>query len=348
MIRFECDYTEGMHPKILDALMSTNEVQTEGYGNDIYCEEAKKRILSLCDCKEAEVHLISGGTQTNLIVISSLLRPHQGVISSKHGHIATHETGAIEATGHKVIEVENEDGKITATQIEELHTAHFRDTNHEHVVQPAMVYLSYPTEHGTIYTKAELKEIYATCQKLDLPLFIDGARLGFALATSEADMTLKELSALCDIFYIGGTKVGAMFGEAVVITKKIYQKDFRYMIKQKGALLAKGRFLGLQFMTLFGDDHLYFKIAKNAIDRANEIKEAFQKSGFSFMYDSPTNMLFPILPYHMIEELQKKYAFFIWTEVDESHAAIRICTSFATTKEQVDAFVADILSYKNQ
>ncbi|MFI3175272.1 MAG: aminotransferase class I/II-fold pyridoxal phosphate-dependent enzyme [Bacillota bacterium] len=346
MIRFECDYAEGMHPKILQALADTNTAQTAGYGNDIYSEEAKKRILKLCDCKEAEVHLIAGGTQTNLIVISSILRPHQGVISSKHGHIATHETGAIEASGHKVLEVENYDGKITATQIEEVYNIHWNDENHEHTVQPGMVYLSYPTEHGTIYSKDELKAIYEVCQKLQLPLFIDGARLGFALATKQADMTLKELSTMCDIFYIGGTKVGAMFGEAVVITKKMYQKDFRYFIKQRGALLAKGRFLGVQFMTLFDEDNLYFEISKNAIERAEELKKAFVECGFSFMFDSPTNMIFPILPNEMVEELRKKYAFFTWCKVDATHQAVRICTSFATTKEQVVVFAKDIMSYK--
>lgn len=346
MIRFECDYTEGMHPKILEALANTNDTQTVGYGKDIYSEEAKKRILKQCDCQEAEIHLISGGTQTNLIVITSLLRPHQGVISSKHGHIATHETGAIEATGHKVLEIDNADGKITSDQIEEVYNLHWDDENHEHTVQPAMVYVSYPTEHGTIYSKSELKQIYATCQKLELPFFIDGARLGYALATKEADMTLKELCTMCDIFYIGGTKIGAMFGEAVVITKKIYQKDFRYFIKQRGALLAKGRFLGVQFMTLFDEDNLYMTISQNAIDRANTLKQAFKDSGFSFMYDSPTNTLFPILPHHMIEELRKKYAFFTWCNVDKTHSAVRICTSFATTAEQVEAFAKDILTYK--
>ena len=250
MIRFNCDYLEGAHPRIIEKLVETNLVQTPGYGEDEFCERARKVIREKCGVPDAYVQFLVGGTQTNLTVIASTLRPYQGVLSANTGHINAHETGAIEATGHKVLALPSEDGKITAAQVQEAYDAHWADGSHEHIVQPGMVYISHPTENGTLYTKEELKALYDTCQKLGLPLFLDGARLGYGLMSEGSDLTWKDVAAYTDVFYIGGTKVGALFGEAVVITNPALKKDFRYMIKQRGGMLAKGRLLGIQFLTL--------------------------------------------------------------------------------------------------
>lgn len=341
MLRFECDYAEGTHKKILERLIATNNEQAPGYSDDEHSLRAKSLIKELCGVAEAEVHLLVGGTQTNLTVISSILRPHQGVLCAVSGHLNVHETGAIESTGHKVIVLPSLDGKITASQIQEAYDTHWADFNHEHVVQPGMVYISQPTENGTIYSLAELEEISKVCQACSLPFYIDGARLGYALAAPACDMTLKDIAKICDVFYIGGTKVGAMFGEAVVIPNVELQKDFRYFIKQKGALLAKGRYLGVQFEVLF-EDGLYFEISKHAVDLAMEIRGACEALGYTCQYDSPTNQQFPILPNQLIEKLQKKYAFFLWEPIDEDHSSVRFCTSWATKKEDVAGLIADI------
>ena len=253
MIRFNCDYLEGAHPKILEKLQETNFVQTLGYGEDAYCERARAMIREKCGAEDAYVQFLVGGTQTNTTVIASILRPYQGVLCANTGHINAHETGAIESTGHKVLALPSEDGKITAAQVQEAYDAHWADGSHEHIVQPGMVYISHPTENGTLYTKEELKALYETCQKLELPLFLDGARLGYGLMSKGTDLTWQDIAAFTDVFYIGGTKVGALFGEAVVITNASLTKDFRYMIKQRGGMLAKGRLLGIQFETLLSD-----------------------------------------------------------------------------------------------
>ena len=274
MILFTSDYTEGAHPRIIEKLAETNMEQTVGYGEDPYCEEAREAIKKVCEAPEADVHFLVGGTQTNFTVISSILRPFQGVLCADSGHINVHETGAVEATGHKVLALPSKDGKITGQQIKEYYDLHWSDESHEHIVQPKLVYISHPTENGTIYSKSELQELYATCKELGLPLFMDGARMGYGLMSEKSDMTLADIAANTDVFYIGGTKVGALFGEAVVITKSALKKDFRYCMKQSGAMLAKGRLLGIQFDTLFTDD-LYFKIAAHADKLAMKLKNAF-------------------------------------------------------------------------
>lgn len=340
MIQFQCDYNEGAHPLILQHLTETNMEQTIGYGEDPYCDEARELIRKACQRDDVDVHFLVGGTQTNTTVISHTLRPYQGVISAVSGHINVHETGAIEATGHKVLAIPTPDGKLTDTQIEQTMQAHLNEDGPEHMVQPGMVYLSFPTEVGTIYTYGELQAISEMCRKHHLPLFIDGARLGYGLCSPESDITLPQLAQLADVFYIGGTKVGALFGEAVVITNETLKRDFRYSIKRHGGMLAKGRLLGLQFATLFRDN-LYMDIARHAIDEAMRIKEALQEAGIKFLIDSPTNQQFPIFSNTQLDELGKKYRFSIWQQMDAEHTAVRICTSWGTKSENVDMLIKD-------
>lgn len=341
MIIFECDYTEGAHPKILERMQETNYVQTSGYGVDIYCESAREKIKKACESDEADVHFLVGGTQANFTVISSVLRPHQGVVSADSGHINVHETGAVEGTGHKVLAIPGDDGKIKAAQVRALFKAHWEDATHEHMVQPGMVYISHPTENGTLYSKAELKELYDTCRELELPLFLDGARLGYGIMSEASTLTLADIAALTDVFYIGGTKVGALFGEAVVITSPVLKKDFRYMIKHNGGMLAKGRLLGIQFETLFTDG-LYYKVAEHADKLAMRLKKAFLDKGYGLRYDSYTNQQFPILPNAHMDKLSKNYSFSFWEAVDHSHTAVRFCTSWATKETAVDRLIGDI------
>lgn len=341
MIQFQCDYNEGAHPLIMERLMSTNMEQTVGYGEDLYCEEARQLIKQACKCSSADVHFLVGGTQANTTVISHLLRPYQGVLAAVSGHINVHETGAIESTGHKVLALPTADGKITANQIEEAMQAHMQEDGPEHMVQPGMVYLSFPTEIGTIYSHNELRSIREVCNKYSLPLFVDGARLGYGLCSPECDITLPELTQLVDVFYIGGTKVGALFGEAVVIVNEALKKNFRYSIKQHGGMLAKGRLLGLQFTTLF-TDNLYFAISQQAIDEAMRIKSALQTKGIAFLIDSPTNQQFPIFNKKQLAALSNDFLFSAWQQIDEEHTAVRICTSWATKRENVDKLIAAI------
>lgn len=341
MIRFNCDYLEGAHPRILEKLVETNFVQTPGYGEDEYCEHAREIIKKKCGTPDAYVQFLVGGTQTNLTVIASILRPYQGVLSAVTGHINVHETGAIESTGHKVLALPSENGKITAAQVQEYYDAHWSDESHEHIVQPGMVYISHPTENGTLYTKEELKALYETCQKLGLPVFLDGARLGYGLMSEGSDLTWEDIAAYTDVFYIGGTKVGALFGEAVVITNPALTKDFRYMIKQRGGMLAKGRLLGIQFITLL-EDGLYEEIAGKAVKQAMRLKEAFLEKGYSLLYDSYTNQQYPIMPNSQLEQLREKYSFEMWTKLDEEYSAVRFCTSWATKDEDVEALIADL------
>ena len=341
MIRFECDYAEGAHPRILERLSETNFMQTPGYGMDEYCKRAASHIKKLCGDDNAHIHFFVGGTIANLTTIASVLKPYQGVISADTGHINVHETGAIEATGHKVLTIPSSDGKITAASVEEMYLEHAENPEPEHIVAPGMVYISHPTENGTVYTKKELTELSSLCRKYGLPLFMDGARLGYGLASVGNDLEISDIAKLCDIFYIGATKIGALFGEALVITNDSFKKDFRYYIKQRGALLAKGRMLGIQFDVLF-EDGLYMEIAKNAIDCAMLIKEACEKKGFKFLYDSPTNQQFPILPNEHVEILSKEFAFHQWKKIDDKHIAVRFCTSWCTTKEHTDSLVKAI------
>lgn len=341
MIRFQCDYAEGAHPAILEKLVETNFNQTVGYGLDPYCDSARAKIKAACNQPDADVHFLVGGTQANFTVISSILRPHQGALSANTGHINVHETGAIEATGHKVLPLYSENGKITAAQVREAYEVHWNDPDHEHVVQPGMVYISHPTENGTLYEKDELAALYETCQELGLPLFLDGARLGYGVMSEAATLTLEDVAKYTDVFYIGGTKVGAMFGEAVVITNPALKRDFRYMIKQNGGMLAKGRLLGIQFDVLFTDD-LYFKVAKHADDLAMRLKRAFVEKGYELRYDSYTNQQFPIMPKVQLEQLKEKYSFETWVPLDDEYSAVRFCTSWATKDEDIEKLIADL------
>ena len=341
MIRFECDYLEGAHPKIMEALLKTNFEQHCGYSEDEICASARAKVKKAIGRDDADIHFLVGGTQANLTVIASALRSHQGVLSADTGHIAVHETGAIEATGHKVITLPSENGKIKACQIEKYVDEHYADSSFEHMAQPAMVYISHPTEFGTLYTKKELSEISAVCKEKDLILFVDGARLGYGLMTPGTDVTLQDLANLTDVFYIGGTKVGALFGEAVVITHPLLKRDFRYIIKQKGGMLAKGRLLGVQFDTLFTDD-LYFEISRHAISLSEKIRNALIEKNLPFLVPSPTNQLFPVLKNTDLEKLKEKYTFSTWAKPDSEHTAIRICTSWATKEENVEKLIEDI------
>ena len=336
MIYFNSDYLEGAHPSIMVKMAETNMVQTVGYGEDEYCEAAREKIKTACQAPEADVHFLVGGTQTNTTVIAAILRPWQGVISAVSGHINCHEAGAIESTGHKVITLPTDNGKITAQQVADYVEWHKNDESTEHIVQPGMVYISHPTEAGTLYTKAELTELYDTCRRYGLPLYIDGARLGYGLAAEESDMTLPEFARLCYVFYIGGTKVGALFGEAVVIMNESLKKDFRFIMKQRGARLAKGRLLGIQFDALFTDD-LYFKISHHAIEMAHQIRDIFVSAGYPLLFDSPTNQQYPIMPDAELAEIGKSFGYEYWERVDETHSGVRFCASWATTQENVDA-----------
>lgn len=344
MIDFCSDYTEGAHPRILDKLLETNLEQTAGYGMDDYCRQAASLIRAACEAPDADVHFLTGGTQANLTVIAAALRPHQGVIAVDSGHITTHESGAIEATGHKVIALPHSNGKLDAAAIAEVAIGHRDDENREHTVQPKMVYISNPTELGTIYSLNELEIISKTCREHGLLLYVDGARLGYALAAEGNDIGLADLSRLCDAFTIGGTKVGALFGEAVVLINPALQTDFRYIIKQRGAMLAKGRLLGLQFLTLF-EDGLYDTIGHHAIRLALEIRTALASKGYPFLIDSPTNQQFPILPDSLIEQLGDEFKFIWWQRVDPSHSAVRFCTSWATKEENVDKLIRYIFQF---
>lgn len=341
MIRFNCDYSEGAHPVILEKLAQTNLEQMAGYGQDPYSRQAAELIKSLCQTPQAEVHFLCGGTQTNLTVIAAMLRPYQCVIAPDSGHINVHEAGAIEATGHRVLTVPEENGKLTAEQITRVCQAHWQDDNPEFAPQPKLVYLSFPTEYGTLYSKKELSDIRRACDENNLYLFIDGARLGYGLAAEGNDVTLPDLAACCDAFYIGGTKQGALLGEAVVIVNPKLQKDFRYFMKQRGGILAKGRLLGIQFLGLF-ENGLYLQLAAHANKMAALIRDACLEAGWKMWYESPTNQQFPVVPDNVLKELEQEYAFAHFKRLDRSHSAIRICTSWATREADVQQLIADI------
>ncbi len=341
MLYFRSDYVEGCHPAILERLAQTNMEQLPGYGEDRYCESAREKIKAACGTPNADVHFVVGGTQANFICICACLRPYQGVISAESGHINGHETGSVEATGHKVLTLPSADGTIYAEQIEACLKEHFEDHTAEHLVQPAMVYLSHPTETGTLYTKKQLTDIKRVCEKYNIPLFLDGARLGYGLTSEYNDLTLEDIAALCDIFYIGGTKCGAMFGEAIVITNDALKKDFRYIIKQRGALLAKGRLLGIQFDVLF-ENNLYFDICRPAVTYALRIRRAFEEKGIPMWGNATANQQFVLLTAAQIEHLAKKYNFEHIGKYDENLSVIRFCTSWATQESAVEQLIADI------
>ncbi|PRD53860.1 threonine aldolase family protein [Sphingobacterium gobiense] len=335
MYSFKNDYAEGAHPNILQKLLETNLVQQDGYGEDNYSREAKQLLKQKMDNPQAAIYFVSGGTQTNLIVISALLRPHEAVISAKTGHIYANETGAVEAVGHRVITVGAENGKLTPTDIQQVLQEY---SLRPHVVKPRMVYISNSTEIGTIYKKSELEQLSAYCRSKDLYLFMDGARLGHALTAKSNDLSLSDITRYTDVFYIGGTKNGALLGEAVVFNNTLLATDFDYMLKQKGALLAKGRLLGIQFLTLFEGD-LYFALAKHANEMAIKIADAMEAQGYSFLTAPTTNQIFPILPKRVMEKLAQKYAFYIWKPIDEDRFAVRLITSWATDENKVNEFI---------
>lgn len=335
MIHFDSDYVEGCIPEILEALASSNTDQTSEYGEDDYCNHARQLIRQTIKKPDADVYFLSGGTQANVTVIASILKHHQGAVCAESGHINVHESGAIEACGHKCLNIPSSDGKIYAAEIKELFDNHFQSEVAVHMVQPGLVYISFPTENGTLYSKKELEEIYSLCKEYSIPLFIDGARLGYGLCASSNDLTIEDVANLCDLFYIGGTKVGALFGEAVVITNDAYKKDFRYHIKQHGGMLAKGRILGIQFEQLFTNNK-YFEISKHCIEMADYLKNGLLEKGYQFKYEPITNQLFPILPISKIEELKKDFGFQFWEPYDENHHVVRFTTSFMTPKENID------------
>lgn len=341
MIYFNCDYNEGAHERIMNRLMETNMEQTIGYGCDEHSEHARELIRKAVECDDAYVQFLVGGTQTNMTVIASALRPHQGVIAASTGHINVHETGSIEATGHKVLAVPTEDGKITAKQIDDLYNAHVNDGAMEHTVQPKMVYISQPTELGTMYTLKELTAISEVCRANKLYLFLDGARLGYGLKSRGNDVQLPDLARLCDVFYIGGTKQGLLFGEAVVITNEDLKSDFRYMIKQRGGMLAKGRLLGVQFEAAF-EDGLYMEMADHAMKLADKIRNTLENKNVEFFVKNNTNQIFPILSDDILKELSEKYVYEYQARVDAKRSAVRFCTSWATTEESVEMLCKDL------
>lgn len=339
MIHFNSDYMEGAHPEVMRRLVETNLEQTVGYGLDDYSVHAKELIREACQAPEAAVYLLVGGTQTNATVIDGLLRRHEGVLATETAHINTHESGAIEATGHKVLAQPQHDGKLLASEVEAFIRDFYRDETYEHMVAPGMVYISHPTELGTLYSLSELEALSGVCRKAGIPLYLDGARLGYALSAPSTDVTLADVARLCDVFYIGGTKVGALFGEAVVAAHPGRLPHFYPLIKQHGALLAKGRLLGLQFEALFADG-LYQRIGAHAVRLALKLKEAFRAKGYRLFLDSPTNQQFVFLPNEVIDRLSEQATFELWGPRGETETVVRFVTSWATREENVDTLIS--------
>lgn len=334
MLSFANDYTAGAHPEVLRRLVETNLEPLPGYGSDRYCASAAEKIAAACECPQAEVYFLAGGTQTNMTVISAMLQDWQGVVAAQTGHVSAHEAGAIEHSGHKVLCLGHREGKLDARELEQYLRSFYQDQNHEHMVFPGMVYLSHPTEYGTLYTKKELEDISFVCRTWKLPLFLDGARLGYALASPQSDVTLPDIARFCDVFYIGGTKVGALCGEAIVFTRQNTPPHFVTQIKQRGALMAKGRLLGVQFDALFTDD-LYLKIGKHALEMTEQMKTVLKKKGYSFYLETPTNQQFLLLENWQMEKLREKVEFSFWEKADEEHTVVRFAASWSTTSEDI-------------
>jgi threonine aldolase len=338
---FMNDYNECAHERILDEIARANREQDDSYGLDNRCANACALIRKQLGGADSDVHFLVGGTQVNLTIIAASIKPYQGVVCAESGHINVHETGAIEATGHKVLSLPTSNGKISAGQIEQYIAAHYADATAEHMVQPGMVYLSQSTEVGTVYTKSELEAIFSVCRQYGMPLYVDGARLGDALAAKNADVFLQELAQYTSAFSIGGTKMGALFGEALVINDTSMKKDFRYHMKQRGGMLAKGRLLGIQFETLFADG-LYEEIGRHAVSQAQRIATGVLAKGYSLFADSPTNQVFPILPRELLKTLASEFGYAFWQTFDEHNDVVRFCTSWATPPEMVDALLESI------
>ena len=346
MVSFESDYIAGAHPDVLRRLAETNLESLPGYGADRYSESAKQKIRDCIGLPGAEIFFLAGGTQANAVVIAAMLADYEGVIAAETGHISSHEAGAVEYTGHEVLTLPQREGKIVPQDLENFLDGFFADANHEHMTFPGMVYLSYPTEYGTLYSRQELERISALCRRHGLPLFLDGARLGYGLMSPAADLTLRDIAELCDVFYIGGTKVGALCGEAVVFPRGNMPKHFLTSVKRRGALLAKGRLTGVQFDALFTND-LYFRISRHAIDRAQQLQEILRRRGLPFYIQSPTNQQFVALEDRQVEKLAEKVAFSFWEKPDPSHTVIRLATSWSTTEEdlaELDRALAEVLA----
>lgn len=339
MLSFVNDYSEGAHPRLLERLTETNFEQLAGYGSDSYCERAKEKIRAAIGCPEAEIFFLVGGTQTNQVVLDALLRPYDGVIAAASGHVNVHEAGAIEHGGHKVLALAHTEGKLSAGTVREYLQTFYADGNYTHMVFPGAVYLSHPTEYGTLYTKAELTALHEVCAEYHIPLFLDGARLGYGLAADDTDVTLRDVAALTDVFYIGGTKVGALCGEAVVFPHGGMPANFLTIVKQHGALLAKGRLLGVQFDALFTNE-LYLEISRNAIETADRIRRALVEKGYRLFCPNPTNQIFLVLENEQRERLEEHVALGFMEKFDDTHTVMRICTSWATRREDVDALIA--------
>lgn len=335
MLHFSCDYSEGAHEKVLRRLIETNMEHLPGYGADEYTVSAKQKIRTACGDDKADVFFLVGGTQTNAVIIGAILKSYEGIISADTGHISVHEAGAIEFTGHKVMTLAHADGKLRAETVEKYIETFYADENHEHMVFPGMVYISHPTEYGTLYTKKELEALSEVCRRFDIPLYMDGARMGYALASHDTDVKLSDIARLCDVFYIGGTKVGALCGEAVVFPRGKAPKYFMTTVKQRGAMLAKGRLLGIQFDTLFTDD-LYMDISRHAVDMADKLKGGLSALGYRFFIESPTNQQFIILENEKMKQLREKVSFSFWEKYDDAHTVIRLATSWATQEKDVD------------
>lgn len=335
MIALQSDYAHGAHPRVLQHLIDTNAEALAGYGTDVYSARAKEKIRAACSCPAADIHFLAGGTQTNQVVIASLLRSYEGVIAAETGHVSLHEAGAIEHSGHKVLTLPHHDGRLDATDVRQYVADFYADENHEHMVFPGMVYISHPTEYGTLYSKQQLTELAAVCREYGMKLYLDGARLGYALASRETDVTLADIAALCDVFYIGGTKLGTLCGEAVVFPQGA-PAHFPTVIKQHGALLAKGRLTGVQFDALFTDG-LYLSIGRHAIDMAEQLKTVLDEKGVPFFLRSPTNQQFVVLPNEQLAALRDRLAYSFWEKADDNHTVIRLATGWATTTTDIDA-----------
>ncbi len=345
MISFENDYVAGAHPQVLKRLMETNLESLSGYGSDPYSESAKAKIRKACQCPDAEIEFLAGGTQTNLVVISSVLRDWEGVIAAKTGHINVHEAGAIEYTGHKVLALPHKEGKIEPEALKNYLESFYADETYPHMVFPGMVYISHPTEYGTLYSLKELTQLSEICRSYHIPLYMDGARLGYGLMSNGTDVTLPDVARLCDIFYIGGTKVGALCGEALVFTSGNMPQNFITSIKKRGALLAKGRLCGVQFDALFSDD-LYFEIGRHAISTSEELKNIFHRKGIPFYLESPTNQQFVILTGSQMEVLKRQVRFSFWEKLDNEHTVVRFATSWSTTEDDLE-YLEKILSFES-
>ncbi|MFC3928146.1 threonine aldolase family protein [Streptococcus caprae] len=334
MLHFENDYNEGVHPELLEALITTNEENLPGYGADAYTKRAVDKIRQAIACPQAQITFLTGGTQTNQVIINSLLKSYEGVLAAETGHISTHEAGAIEFSGHKVLTLPHEHGKLRAADVEAYLKDFYADGNHEHMVFPGMVYISHPTEYGALYSKAELTELSQLCDRYEIPLFMDGARLGYALGVASSDVTLADIAELCHVFYIGGTKLGALAGEAIVFTRHNEPKHFIPIVKQHGALVAKGRLFGVQFDRFF-TDNLYQKIGQQAIAYAEELKAILHEKGYRFFYESPTNQQFVIVENKQLETLAEKVVYSFWEKYDDNHTVIRLATSWSTTDQDL-------------